>query len=165
MIRQPSYETFGMFDRLLLLQKGGWVVYKSDTRPWPEQRSHPAINTARQMADYLSSCSSAVRPLVHSKNPAKYMLNATVGKGMAVDSRAEQNGVDFVECWARSAMAVAVHEAIDSAPLGKKLHLPTLCSASCLQEIAPDIRRWLQSHWRDAACTGGRSKTDCIWRG
>lgn len=151
-IHQPSYEIFSMFDRLLLLKKGGWVVYNGDMGPAQasEITNGSPINTAKHMVEYFRSCSPAVPPLVQSKNPAEYMLEV-IGAGTAADGSAPHSDVDFVECYQRSAMAVAVNQAINSAPQGQKLYFPTHYSATYSRQIALSIRRWVTSYWRNVA--------------
>ena len=53
-VHQPSQEIFAMFDHLLLLKKGGWVVYNGDLGPAVAGDEQERFN-ARAMIDYFQA--------------------------------------------------------------------------------------------------------------
>jgi ABC-type multidrug transport system ATPase subunit len=69
-VHQPSYELFAVFDRLLLLKRGGFVVYHGDLGP----QSSSLIN-------YFHSI-PGVKKIRRGANPADYMLDV-LGSGTA----------------------------------------------------------------------------------
>lgn len=151
-IHQPSYEIFSMFDRLLLLKKGGWVVYNGDMGPTQHNDiTNEPINTAQNMVNYFRSCSTSVPPLAEDQNPAEYMLSVIGAGTSAGNGQAAEHGVDFVECYQRSAMAVSINQMISTAPQGQKLHFATRYSASYTRQISLNIRRWMASYWRNVS--------------
>jgi hypothetical protein len=63
-VQQPSAEIFFRFDQLLLLKRGGEVVYFGSVQ-----------NRSRPLVQYLSAlCES---PLPRNTNPANWMLEVT----------------------------------------------------------------------------------------
>ncbi|KAJ1482033.1 P-loop containing nucleoside triphosphate hydrolase protein [Baffinella frigidus] len=75
-IHQPSFEIFSSFDRLLLLKRGGLVVYNGDLGPAKESvNNRQSYNSAQNMVGYFEGAGPAV-PLFkgHGANPAEFML-------------------------------------------------------------------------------------------
>ena len=84
-IHQPSAEIFFMFDRLLLLQKGGRMVYFGSV----EDHAKPLVR-------YLEAVPGTPR-LEHRVNPADWMLNV-IGSGVAL-SGAANDLLRFPNMW------------------------------------------------------------------
>eukprot|EP00961_Rhodomonas_salina_P126510 1704534-Rhodomonas_salina.2 len=151
-IHQPSYEIFSMFDWLLLLKKGGWVVYNGDMGPTQQNSiTNEPFNAAQNMVNYFRSCSPSVPPLAEAQNPAEYMLTVIGAGTSAGNGHSLENGVDFVECYERSPMALSINQAISTAPQGHKLHFAKRYAASYTRQISLNIRRWVSSYWRNVA--------------
>ncbi|KAF8965800.1 ABC-2 type transporter-domain-containing protein [Flammula alnicola] len=79
-IHQPSAELFSVFDRLLLLQKGGQTVYFGDVG-----------KNAQNIIDYFEA--SGARKCESGENPAEYMLDVIGAGATAVSDR------DWHEVW------------------------------------------------------------------
>ncbi|KAE8955951.1 hypothetical protein PF011_g31642 [Phytophthora fragariae] len=80
-IHQPSTEVFMLFDKLLLLKRGGQTVYFGDLG-----------KRARKMVDYFEAIPGVPR-LPEGYNPATWMLEC-IGAGV---NHLNDNPVDFVE--------------------------------------------------------------------
>ncbi|KAG2357235.1 ABC-2 type transporter-domain-containing protein [Suillus spraguei] len=92
-IHQPSAELFQLFDRLLLLRKGGQTVYFGDIG----DRSSIMLNYfERNGADHCDA----------DANPAEYMLD-TIGAGATASA-----SVDWHEIWKKSPEAAGLQEQI-----------------------------------------------------
>eukprot|EP00961_Rhodomonas_salina_P271563 3669240-Rhodomonas_salina.1 len=141
-----------MFDRLLLLKKGGWVVYNGDLGPAQHNgMPNESINTAQNMVDYFRSCSPSVPPLAEDQNPAEYMLTVIGAGTSAGNGQASEQSVDFVACYQRSTMAFSINQTISTAPQDQKLQFATRFSATYTRQISLNIRRWMASYWRNVS--------------
>ncbi|ETW05787.1 hypothetical protein H310_03471 [Aphanomyces invadans] len=98
-IHQPSTEVFEMFDRLLLLQRGGQTVFFGDLGP---QSIH--------LIEYFSRVDAALPPLVEGANPATWMLEC-IGAGVEVKSPASAE-IDFVRVFQQSPEFQALNSAV-----------------------------------------------------
>eukprot|EP00644_Phytophthora_capsici_P019429 jgi/Phyca11/531416/estExt2_fgenesh1_pm.C_PHYCAscaffold_3330001 len=87
-IHQPSTEVFMLFDKLLLLKRGGQTVYFGDLG-----------ERAQTMVDYFEAI-PGVTPLAKGYNPATWMLEC-IGAGV---SHVHDNSVDFAEIFLSSDM-------------------------------------------------------------
>lgn len=93
-IHQPSAELFQVFDRLLLLRKGGQTVYFGDIG----DKSSIMLNYFERNG--ASHCDA-------NANPAEYMLD-TIGAGATADT-----SVDWHDIWKRSPEAVELQAQIE----------------------------------------------------
>ncbi|THH30475.1 hypothetical protein EUX98_g3698 [Antrodiella citrinella] len=93
-IHQPSAELFGVFDRLLLLRKGGQTVYFGDL-------GHHCVT----LIDYFQR--QGARECSPDENPAEYILDVT-GAGATA-----QTDKDWHDIWKNSAEALGVQEEIE----------------------------------------------------
>ncbi|KAG8929230.1 hypothetical protein FRC02_005825 [Tulasnella sp. 418] len=90
-IHQPSSELFQMFDRLLLLKKGGQTCYFGDLGP-----------RATILISYFER--NGGRPCQERENPAEYMLEV-IGAGATATS-----SIDWHSAWINSAESKAIQE-------------------------------------------------------
>lgn len=93
-IHQPSATLFEQFDRLLLLKRGGRMVYFGDIGP-----------NSSILLDYFESNGS--RPCGRDENPAEYILECI---GAGATATAEK---DWGDVWAASPQAAALTQEID----------------------------------------------------
>ena len=83
-IHQPSIDIFEAFDELLLLKRGGQVIYAG-----------PLGHRSKHLIEYFQSV-PGVPPIKEGFNPSTWMLDVT-------SQSAERNlGVDFAEIFANS---------------------------------------------------------------
>ncbi|TEB24253.1 hypothetical protein FA13DRAFT_1756871 [Coprinellus micaceus] len=94
-IHQPSAELFQVFDRLLLLKKGGETVYFGDVG-----------KNANTLIQYFEH--NGGRECKPSENPAEYMLDV-IGAGATAKS-----AQDWYSIWKQSPEALAVSQEIDA---------------------------------------------------
>ena len=87
-IHQPSSEVFKMFDRLLLLKRGGQVVFFGKLG-----------ENARNLVRYFEGI-PGVEPMPAGANPANWMLEV-IGAGVGRSDKAD-TGFDFAEVYALS---------------------------------------------------------------
>ncbi|KAA1475296.1 pleiotropic drug resistance ABC transporter [Dentipellis sp. KUC8613] len=135
-IHQPSAELFTMFDRLLLLQKGGRTVYFGDLG-----------ENATTMLEYFNSAGArACGPL---ENPAEYMLDV-IGAGATAKSATDWHGV-----WKNSSEAERVQRelaALATEGKGREMvqtQVHSEFSAPWSHQVIELIKREAQCHWRD----------------
>lgn len=135
-IHQPSAELFQVFDRLLLLRKGGQTVYFGDIG----QNSSTLINYFEQ---------NGARPCGEDTNPAEYILEA-VGAGATATS--EQ---DWHDIWTRSKQCAELERELDqihadgmNRPPVETARHSEFASSWGSQAVALIVRS-AQGHWRD----------------
>ncbi|KAJ7261710.1 ABC-2 type transporter-domain-containing protein [Mycena haematopus] len=135
-IHQPSAELFQIFDRLLLLRKGGQVVYFGDI----------GFNSTTLIHHFESNGS---RPCDPSENPAEFMLDV-IGAGATASS-----AQDWEAIWRNSpesAKARAELERIHAEGRGRGAVKATFTSdyaASWMQQATRLLRRDFRFRWRD----------------
>ncbi|KAF8121914.1 pleiotropic drug resistance ABC transporter [Mycena galopus ATCC 62051] len=135
-IHQPSAELFQIFDRLLLLRKGGQVVYFGDIGPSSTTLIH----------HFESNGSRSCDP---SENPAEFMLDV-IGAGATASSTQDWEAV-----WRNSpesAKARAELERIHTEGRGRGAVKATFTSdyaASWSQQARSLLRRDFRFRWRD----------------
>ncbi|CCM02003.1 uncharacterized protein FIBRA_04077 [Fibroporia radiculosa] len=135
-IHQPSAELFEVFDRLLLLRKGGQTVYFGDLGP----KSTTLIN-------YFQN--SGGRQCGAAENPAEYILDV-IGAGATATS-----DIDWNEAWKKSDFArnlVTELDDIHTEGRGRppvEVVLKSSFATPWLFQVGTLIKRDLQSHWRD----------------
>lgn len=135
-IHQPAAELFQVFDRLLLLQKGGQTVYFGDIGP-----------NSMTLIKYFERNSS--RTCLPEENPAEFMLEV-IGAGAMTTS--EQ---DWHSIWKCSREAKQVQREVDAIhmdgsnrpPAGTSHH--SEFAASWGYQTVELLRRNAQRHWRD----------------
>jgi len=98
-IHQPSSSVFEMFDDLLLLKKGGRVVYHG-----------PTGRSSCNLIDYFTSHGAA--PINRGENPGTWMLTVITDPSTVDD---EGNPVDYNEVWTQSDSYQALIDKIENA--------------------------------------------------
>ncbi|KAH6877437.1 pleiotropic drug resistance ABC transporter [Coprinopsis sp. MPI-PUGE-AT-0042] len=133
---QPSAELFQVFDRLLLLKKGGQVVFFGDT-------GHHSSNLIK----YFES--NGARKCKPEENPAEYMLDI-IGAGAAATTDRDWN-----EVWTNSEESSRTKEEL------KKIHddgrknppvaatLKSTFATPWIYQAAVVLQRSFRSYWRD----------------
>ncbi|KAF7428110.1 hypothetical protein PC9H_007329 [Pleurotus ostreatus] len=135
-IHQPSAELFQVFDRLLLLRKGGQTVYFGDVG----QRAITLIN-------YFERNGS--RKCSDEENPAEFMLDVI---GAGASATADQ---DWHAIWEKSPEAREVQKQIEDihAEGRRKGAVEATVNAkfatSWMSQTKELLRRDLRNHWRD----------------
>ncbi|KAI0752733.1 pleiotropic drug resistance ABC transporter [Daedaleopsis nitida] len=135
-IHQPSAELFQVFDRLLLLRKGGQTVYFGDIGP-----------RSTIMIDYFER--NGARRCSDDENPAEYILEA-IGAGATATT-----DIDWHAAWQNSSEAANVQEELErihsegrsKPPVQARLQnkYPT----SWFYQLRLLFRRDAEAHWRD----------------
>ena len=135
-IHQPSAELFGVFDRLLLLRKGGQTVFFGNL-------GHNCTTLIR----YFENNGS--RLCGPDENPAEFMLDVI---GAGATAKSEQNWYDI---WQQSKEAAELQREIDEIradglnrpPVETTRH--SEFAASWGNQAVELMRRSAQRHWRD----------------
>ncbi|KAI0318679.1 pleiotropic drug resistance ABC transporter [Amylostereum chailletii] len=137
-IHQPSAELFDMFDRLLLLQKGGQTVYFGDLG-----------DNARTMLSYFEE--HGARSCGSHENPAEYMLDV-IGAGATATS-----AINWHDIWKASdeekrlAQEIVLIQSRGTQGLEEHPSTPTtsVFATSWTTQLRLLIQRELERHWRD----------------
>ncbi|EPQ50781.1 pleiotropic drug resistance ABC transporter [Gloeophyllum trabeum ATCC 11539] len=135
-IHQPSAELFQVFDKLLLLRKGGQTVYFGDLG-----------RHATTMIHYFEKNGS--RKCAPNENPAEFMLDVIGAGATATTDR------DWHDIWMRSEENQRTTKEIEEIheegrrrpPVEATVH--TEFTTSWLYQVQELTRRDLSAHWRD----------------
>jgi ABC-type multidrug transport system ATPase subunit/ABC-type multidrug transport system permease subunit len=135
-IHQPSTEVFMLFDKLLLLKRGGQTVYFGDLG-----------KRARTMVGYFEAI-PGVRPLPEGYNPATWMLEC-IGAGV---NHLHDNPVDFVDQFNSSetkrAMDADLAAVSVPAPGSSELVFGKKRAASSWTQMTALVGRFMNLYWR-----------------
>lgn len=88
-IHQPSSTVFEMFDDLLLLKKGGYVVYSGDLG-----------TSCSSLISYFEKL--GVSPICKGQNPSTWMLNVLGEEITVKGGNGEDERLDFAKAWSES---------------------------------------------------------------
>ncbi|KAH9941401.1 pleiotropic drug resistance ABC transporter [Amylocystis lapponica] len=135
-IHQPSAELFEVFDRLLLLRKGGQTVYFGDLG-----------KKSAKLIDYFHH--SGGRRCTDTENPAEYILDV-IGAGATATT-----DIDWYATWKQSQECKDLQREIEAAhaegrqrpPVAANLHQQF--ATSWWYQFVALSQRTLQSYWRD----------------
>ncbi|CAN6438730.1 unnamed protein product [Victoria cruziana] len=134
-IHQPSIDIFEAFDELLLMKRGGQVIYAGSLG----HHSHKLVK-------YFEAI-PGVPSITDGYNPATWMLDVTA---TSVES---QLGVDFAEFYANSSLYMTNQEIIKGssvpAPGSKDLFFPTKYSQNFLVQCKACFWKQYWSYWRN----------------
>ncbi|GBG34978.1 ABC transporter G family member 31 [Hondaea fermentalgiana] len=134
-IHQPSQDIFNKFDRLLLLRRGGEMVYFGDLGP-----------KSRTLLDYLQGI-PGTKPMADARyNPATYMLEVVSAKSL----------VDYVHEYRESALRVKNEEKIEALVASNVEKRPDIVfeaayASSFGTQLEQLSLRWLRAYWRNPA--------------
>ncbi|RAW37521.1 ABC transporter G family member 29 [Phytophthora cactorum] len=137
-IHQPSTEVFMLFDKLLLLKRGGQTVYFGDLG-----------KRAQTMVDYFEAI-PGVTPLREGYNPATWMLEC-IGAGV---SHLNDNPVDYVEFFNSSDMKhemdvqLSLEGVTVPIPGSSEMLFGKKRAASSLTQMKALVRRFMNLYWR-----------------
>ncbi|KAG5651019.1 hypothetical protein H0H81_010207 [Sphagnurus paluster] len=135
-IHQPSAELFQVFDRMLLLRKGGQTVYFGDLG-----------RNATTLIKYFER--NGARPCLREENPAEFMLDV-IGAGATATS-----AQDWHEVWCASEESRKLQAEVDEIHTKGREHPPvettlqTEFATSWFNQTALLFRRNLEAYWRD----------------
>ncbi|GAB4856416.1 ABC transporter G member 39 [Ancistrocladus abbreviatus] len=134
-IHQPSIDIFEAFDELLLMKRGGQVIYTGELG----RHSHKLI-------EYFEAI-QGVPKIKDGYNPATWMLDITTPQ---VES---QLGVDFAELYSNSSLYRRNQELIvemsSPAPDSKDLYFPTKYSRPHFAQFKACFWKQYRSYWRN----------------
>lgn len=133
-IHQPSIDIFEAFDELLLMKRGGQVIY-----------SGPLGRNSQKIVEYFESIPGVPR-IKEKYNPATWMLEVS---SIAAEVRL---GIDFAEHYKSSSLfqrnKALVKELSTPPPGSKDLYFPTQYSQSAMGQFKSCLwKQWL-TYWR-----------------
>ncbi|KAI3777844.1 hypothetical protein L1987_47647 [Smallanthus sonchifolius] len=134
-IHQPSIDIFESFDELLLLKRGGQVIY-----------SGPLGRHSQQVIDYFEAI-NGVSKIIEKYNPATWMLEVS-------SSAAEMRlGIDFAEHFTASSLQqrnkALVKEVSVPPPGAVDLHFETQYAQSIWGQFKSCLWKMWWSYWRN----------------
>ncbi|KAI3450683.1 hypothetical protein Pfo_007348 [Paulownia fortunei] len=135
-IHQPSIDIFEAFDELLLMKRGGQVIYAG-----------PLGRQSHKLVEYFEAV-RGVPKIKEGYNPATWMLEVS---SSAVEAQLD---VDFAEIYANSGLYQRNQELIKDlstpAPGSKDLYFPTQYSQSFLTQCKACFWKQHWSYWRNS---------------
>ncbi|KAG2789215.1 hypothetical protein JG687_00013273 [Phytophthora cactorum] len=144
-IHQPSAEVFGLFDSVLLLQRGGRTVFFGDVGP-----------QCRDLVQYFEQL-PGVAPLQPEANPATWMLEC-IGAGVNTGDKSSGNTpVDFADIFKSSKLQeqldAAMKEPGVACPSAEhaELTFARKRAAGALVQLRFLLQRSFRSYWRTAS--------------
>ncbi|KAL0460766.1 UNVERIFIED_CONTAM: Pleiotropic drug resistance protein 2 [Sesamum latifolium] len=135
-IHQPSIDIFEAFDELLLMKRGGQVIYAG-----------PLGRHSHELVEYFEAV-PGVQKIKEGYNPATWMLEVT---SSVVEAQLD---VDFAEIYAKSELYQRNQELIKElstpAPGSQDLYFPTQYSQSFLTQCKACFWKQHWSYWRNS---------------
>ncbi|KAJ0964795.1 hypothetical protein J5N97_025933 [Dioscorea zingiberensis] len=133
-IHQPSIDIFEAFDELLLMKRGGQVIY-----------SGPLGHHSQKIIEYFEAI-PGVPKIKETYNPAAWMLEASSN---AAEVRL---GIDFAEYYKSSSLyqrnKALVNELTMPAPGTEDLYFPTKYSQSTFEQFKACLWKQWWTYWR-----------------
>ncbi|XP_034687785.1 ABC transporter G family member 31 isoform X3 [Vitis riparia] len=133
-IHQPSIDIFEAFDALLLMKRGGRVIYGGKLG-----------NQSQNLIDYFQGI-SGIPPIPDGYNPATWMLEITT------PAAEERIGEDFADLYRNSENFREVEAAIKSfsvpPPGSEPLHFPTTYSQDAITQFRTCLWKQNLVYWR-----------------
>ncbi|PQQ16684.1 hypothetical protein Pyn_38487 [Prunus yedoensis var. nudiflora] len=134
-IHQPSIDIFEAFDELLLMKRGGQVIYAG-----------PLGHCSQRLIEYFEAI-PGITKIRDGYNPATWMLEIS---SPTVEA---QLNVDFADIYQKSELYKKNHELIEElstpVPGSKDLHFPTKYSQSFLTQCKACFWKQHWSYWRN----------------
>ncbi|KAL8505058.1 hypothetical protein ACS0TY_016317 [Phlomoides rotata] len=141
-IHQPSIDIFEAFDELLLMKRGGRVVYAG-----------PLGKHSQTLIDYFEAI-PGVPKIEDGYNPATWMLD------ISTSTAESQLGVDFADIYANSPLYQRNQELIEELstppPGSSDLHFSSKYSQSFLEQCRACFWKQYRSYWRNPQYNGIR---------
>ncbi|CAN4106572.1 unnamed protein product [Withania somnifera] len=135
-IHQPSIDIFEAFDELLLMKRGGQVIYAG-----------PLGARSQTMVEYFEAVRGVPR-IRECDNPATWMLD------VSSSSMEAKLDVDFAEVYAKSDFyqrnQLLIKELSTPAPRSKDLYFPTQYSQSFITQCKACFWKQHWSYWRNS---------------
>ncbi|CAI0544493.1 unnamed protein product, partial [Linum tenue] len=133
-IHQPSIDIFEAFDDLLLMKRGGKVIYGGKL----------GVHS-KHLVDYFQGI-EGIPPIVDGHNPATWMLEVTAA------SVEERLGVDFAQLYAKSEQYREVEESIEQLSIppegSKPLTFPTTFARNSWSQFLICLKKQNIVYWR-----------------
>jgi ABC-type multidrug transport system ATPase subunit/ABC-type multidrug transport system permease subunit len=133
-IHQPSIDIFEAFDELLLLKRGGRVIYNGSL-------GHNSVD----LIEYFQSL-PGVAPIKEGYNPATWMLEVTSNQ------IEQQNGVDFADIYEKSDLFQRNRQLVEDlktpAPDSQDLFFPTQYSQPSFNQLKNILWKQFITYWR-----------------
>lgn len=134
-IHQPSIAIFNSFDTLLLLKRGGEVVFHGELG-----------NQSANLIEYLQSY--ATTPLIQpGENPATWMLT-TIGAGNAATDHAFDYAGSYAESNLRQTCLQKIEKYEDAIHDSEKISFPSKCATSTKMQMIEVMKRTWTVYWR-----------------
>ncbi|KAK9170623.1 hypothetical protein Syun_002763 [Stephania yunnanensis] len=134
-IHQPSIDIFESFDELLLLKRGGQVIYAG-----------PLGKDSEELINYFEAI-SGVTKIPPGQNPATWMLEATSG---ASENRL---GIDFTEVYLKSSLyqrnKALIADLSKPIPGSEDLHFKTQYAQPFYAQLYECLWKQNWSYWRN----------------
>lgn len=134
-IHQPSIDIFEAFDELLLMKRGGRIIYAG-----------PLGRHSHKLIEYFEAI-PGVPKIEDGYNPATWMLE------ISTPAAESQLGVDFADIYAKSSLYQRNQELIKELsappPDSKDLYFPTKYSQSFLEQCKACFWKQYWSYWRN----------------
>ncbi|XP_027349251.1 ABC transporter G family member 39-like [Abrus precatorius] len=141
-IHQPSIDIFEAFDELLLMKRGGRVIYAG-----------PLGHQSKKLVEYFEAI-AGVPKIKDGYNPATWMLE------ISASTMEAQLNVDFAEVYANSTLYQRNQEIIEElsipAPGSEDLFFPTKYSQPFLVQCKACFWKQNWSYWRNPQYNGTR---------
>ncbi|KAF3795425.1 ABC transporter G family member 21 [Nymphaea thermarum] len=141
-IHQPSIDIFEAFDELLLMRRGGQVIYAGALG-----------HESRKLVDYFQAI-PGVPKILDGDNPANWMLEVTNTVSEA------QLGLDFAVTYSNSSRyrenAELINELSTPLPGSKDLFFPTTHAQSFVAQCRACFWKQSRSYWRNPQYNGLR---------
>ncbi|MCD7471217.1 Pleiotropic drug resistance protein 2, partial [Datura stramonium] len=135
-IHQPSIDIFEAFDELLLMKRGGQVIYAG-----------PLGARSQTMVEYFEAI-RGVPKIRECDNPATWMLDVS---SSSVEAKLD---IDFAEVYAKSDLyqrnQLLIKELSTPAPCSKDLYFPTQYSQSFITQCKACFWKQHWSYWRNS---------------
>ncbi|XP_040385578.1 ABC transporter G family member 49 [Oryza brachyantha] len=133
-IHQPSIEIFEAFDELMLMKRGGELIYAG-----------PLGQHSCQVIQYFQSI-PGIPKIKHNYNPSTWMLE------VSSTSMEAQLGVDFAQIYMESSMHKDMDELVKGfsipSPGTSDLHFPTRFPQKFQEQFKACLWKQFLSHWR-----------------
>jgi energy-coupling factor transporter ATP-binding protein EcfA2 len=147
-IHQPSYEIFSMFDNLLLLKTGGFVVYNGSLGPTAKSPLTGEIYyTAGDLVRYFEGLAPHLPRMGEDKNPAEFMLE----RAGPIRKEDDPDYVDYVGAYNKSPMAQEIQVVLQQVVPGAPLAMDSRYALPIYKQLFMSLQRWFQHYWRNVA--------------